>query len=190
MFAIFDNIVYRTFSNSLFWFFSMLFIVCIARFSFVLYYSTHRIRIQSSFTCLFTHLDQTYSSQGLRDSVRAISGTELSAWHSRYLVRVWWMVRWNDREMNDKNLLLSRNNCFEYTISLAFISVPTVRRDFSDMAFLTLELNFYILQLQYQGLENCLNLYVRFFYMFKIWGVEGLLHKIQSESGGHLGSYL
>lgn len=53
-------------------------------------------------------------------------------------------------EMNDKSLILSKNNCFEYTISLVLISVPTVLRDFNDMTFLTLEINFYILQLQHK----------------------------------------
>ena len=55
-------------------------------------------------------------------------------------------------EMNDKNLILSKNNCFEYTISL--ISVPTVLSDFNDMTFLILEINFYILQLQHNELKK------------------------------------
>ena len=56
--------------------------------------------------------------------------------------------------MNDKNLILSKNNCFEYTISLVLISVPTVLRDFNDMIFLTLEISFYILQLQHKELKK------------------------------------
>lgn len=57
-------------------------------------------------------------------------------------------------EMNDKNLILSKNNCFEYTISLVLISVPTVLRDFNDMTFLILEKNFYILQRQHKELKK------------------------------------
>ena len=64
------------------------------------------------------------------------------------------MERWMDGEMNDKNLILSKNNCFHYTISLVLISVPTVLRDFNDMIFLTLEINFYTLQLQHKELKK------------------------------------
>ena len=73
-------------------------------------------------------------------------------------------------EMNDKNLILSKNNCFEYTISLVLISVPTVLRDFNDMIFLTLEINFCILQLQHKELKKKKNLKlcIRFCYIFKI----------------------
>ena len=78
-------------------------------------------------------------------------------------------------EMNDKNLILSKNNCFEYTISLVLISVPTVLRDFNDMIFLTLEISFYILQLQHKELKKKKNLKlcIRFCCIFKIWGMEG-----------------
>lgn len=73
-------------------------------------------------------------------------------------------------EMNDKNLILSKNNCFEYTISLILISVPTVLSDFNDMTFLILEINFYILQLQHNELKKkkVLKLCIRSFYVFKI----------------------
>lgn len=57
-------------------------------------------------------------------------------------------------EMNDKSLILSKNNCFDYTISLVLISVPTVLRDFNDMTFLILEKNFYILQRQHKELKK------------------------------------
>ena len=72
--------------------------------------------------------------------------------------------------MNDKNLILSKNNCFEYTISLVLISVPTVLRDFNDMIFLTLEINFCILQLQHKELKKKkkLKLCIRFCCIFKI----------------------
>lgn len=74
-----------------------------------------------------------------------------------------------DGEMNDKNLILSKNNCFHYTISLVLISVPTVLRDFNDMIFLTLEINFYTLQLQHKELKKKnLKLCIRFCYIFKI----------------------
>lgn len=33
------------------------------------------------------------------------------------------MDRWDDEEMNDKNVLLFKNNSFEYTISLALTSL-------------------------------------------------------------------
>lgn len=56
--------------------------------------------------------------------------------------------------MNGKNLILSKNNCFEYTISLVLTSVPTVLSDFKDMTFLILEINFHILQLQHNELKK------------------------------------
>ena len=64
------------------------------------------------------------------------------------------MDGWMGGEMNDKNLILSKNNCFEYTISLVLISVPTVLRDFNDMTFLILEKNFHILQRQHKELKK------------------------------------
>ena len=72
--------------------------------------------------------------------------------------------------MNDKNLILSKNNCFEYTISLVLISVPTVLRDFNDMIFLNLEINLCILQLKHKDLKKKkkLKLCIRFCCIFKI----------------------
>ena len=95
--------------------------------------------------------------------------------------------------MNDKNLILSKNNCFEYTISLILISVPTVLSDFNDMTFLILEINFYILQLQHNELKkkkkfsNCA-LDPFMFLRFEAWREK--LMEIQSRFEGQLSSYL
>lgn len=93
--------------------------------------------------------------------------------------------------MNGKNLILSKNNCFEYTISLVLISVPTVLSDFNDMTFLILEINFYILQLQHNELKkkfsNCaLDSFT--FLRFEAWREK--LMEIQSRFEGQLSSYL
>lgn len=97
-----------------------------------------------------------------------------------------------DGEMNDKNLILSKNNCFHYTISLVLISVPTVLRDFNDMIFLTLEINFYTLQLQHKELKkkkisNCALDSVTFL-RFEAWKEK--LMEIQRRFQGQLSSYL
>lgn len=89
--------------------------------------------------------------------------------------------------MDDKNLPLSKNNCFECTISLILIFVPTAYRDFGGLSSLTLEIQCHVLQLQGKELKKLLSWALRSSYTFRVEVCRKRRMEIQSESEGQPG---